>query len=239
MDLVTERLVWDSEFFGFSVDRLRIPDTWSGRGEDIRNALLRSSARVVYVFVPVPSVRHDEIAGALAGMSGVLQDKRVTLRKEIKEVAGTVTEAGAREAKRLTEPVVELAFESGCCSRFARDEMLRPFCQPMYRKWIERDFAEGKVFVLPDEESPKGMVSVSVREGVGKIGLVAVRADCRGRGIGTALMRAVDFWLAARGVAICEVVTQGVNAAALALYRAAGFNDHFTEEVWHLWRPIK
>jgi len=139
----------------------------------------------------------------------------------------------------LTGPIEELAFASGWCSRFAKDERLRPHFRRLYKKWIERDFAEGKVFVCTDSEGPVGLASVSVRDNVGKIGLVAVAEKFRGRGLAKLLMAAVDSWLASQGIQKCEVVTQGGNLCARKLYERVGFNLVSQCNVWHLWRKCR
>ena len=229
-----ERLSWDSAFFGFAVERICVPLAWDGRVEDILGAIRRSTARVIYVFVPVAHVRHDAVAEVLSDVSGVRQGERVLFWKDVAQTAPA--EPAVRPARQLTAPIMELAFESGRLSRFRQDAGLAPFFQPMYRAWIERDFAEGKVLVFPDDASPEGMVSVSVCGGVGRIGLLAVRPDCRGRGVAAKLLRGIDNWLATSCVTSCEVATQGQNAAACSLYRRSGFEERVREEVWHVWR---
>ena len=229
-----ERLAWDSTFFGFVVERICVSLAWDGRVEDILGAIRHSTARVIYVFVPVSHARHDAVAEALLDVSAIRQGERVVFCKDV--APSVPAESAVRPAKRLTAPIVELAFESGRLSRFRQDAGMAPFFQPMYRRWIERDFAEGKVLVFPDDGSPEGMVSVSVCGGVGKIGLLAVRPDCRGKGVAAKLLRGIDAWLAASSVTACEVVTQGENSAACSLYRKAGFEERVREEVWHVWR---
>lgn len=52
---------------------------------------------------------------------------------------------------------------------------------------------------------------------------VAVASDCRGRGIGRALVTAANEELARRGVGNARVVVAAHNEPALALYRSSGF----------------
>lgn len=239
MRIERELLAWDSDFFGFRVERVRVSAPFDGSLELLSKAIARSSARLTYVLAPSLSDRRDEIAGTLLACGGVHYGSRVTFRKDIPPSPAVRNLASPAIATRLAGELFELAYASGHRSRFARDPMLAPFFTTMYRKWLERDFAVGRVFVLPGEDAPEGMATASVRDGMGKIGLVAVRADCRRKGHGRNLMRTVDAWLSSQGVGVCEVVTQGENAAALSLYRATGFESVSQEDVWHVWKEAR
>lgn len=240
MHVEHEFLPWDSDFFGFRVERIRVPVHCDGSLAPMSDAIARSSARLTYVPVPAISERRDEIARMLLACGGVHYGSLITFRKNISPPHTDVRNlASPAIATCLIEALFELAYASGHCSRFARDPMLASFFRPMYRKWLERDFAVGRVFLVPGEESPEGMATVSVRDGIGKIGLVAVRTDCRRKGHGTNLMRTVDAWLSSQGVGVCEVVTQGENVEALSLYRATGFESVSQEEIWHVWKEVR
>jgi ribosomal protein S18 acetylase RimI-like enzyme len=60
---------------------------------------------------------------------------------------------------------------------------------------------------------------------------VAVAPDARGRGLGRSLVTAVNEELTQRGVTSARVVTAAGNAAALALYRSAGYTPVATVQV--------
>ena len=83
---------------------------------------------------------------------------------------------------------------------------------------------------------PVGLITLQAKAGIGSIGLIAVDAAFRGRGLGTALIRAALEWCAGRGCSIVEVVTQGRNLAATRLYESNGFAVSALANVWHL-RP--
>ena len=102
-----ERMPWDSAFFGFAVERICVLLAWDGRVEDVLDAIRRSSARVIYVFVPVSNVRHDAVAEALSDVSGVRQGERVLFLKDVAQMAPA--EPAVRSARQLTAPIMELA----------------------------------------------------------------------------------------------------------------------------------
>jgi ribosomal protein S18 acetylase RimI-like enzyme len=79
------------------------------------------------------------------------------------------------------------------------------------------------------------MLTVACRDGAGSIGLFAVDAAARGRGIGKALLQDGKRWFLAHGCATAWVVTQGDNLPALHAYRQAGYCVKRTTFVHHLW----
>ena len=52
---------------------------------------------------------------------------------------------------------------------------------------------------------------------------VAVREDVRGRGYGTAIMRAAEDWLRDRGIPKVQLMVRDDNAAAAGFYEALGY----------------
>jgi ribosomal protein S18 acetylase RimI-like enzyme len=238
--VAVERLPWDSAFFGLDVGSIAVPFDGHGWMSTLEEMVRGSSFDLIYVFIPspLPEPENREIQRTLTALSGVQYGSRMVFRKRFgddssSKATGMVT---AATASRISAPLEALAYASGVYSRFALDSRLSPFFRPMYQKWLEKDFANGKVFVWPNDVHPKGMATISVREGRGVIGLVAVAEQSRGKGIASALMRTVDNWLLSQGVCECEVVTQGENLAAQALYRKAGFSCCEQTDVWHVWR---
>lgn len=57
---------------------------------------------------------------------------------------------------------------------------------------------------------------------------VAVAKDCRGEGIGTAMMRAAESWLAARGVPKLHLLVRASNPGVVDFYRGLGYETSDT-----------
>lgn len=236
--MLVEKLPWDSNFFGFSVGQLVLP-TGNVNAEDMKKAIHGADCELTYVFVPIENdvfCDAKELGTLLIGLGGRRCDIKVTYRKTLS--SRTYLDQGVGIVATTVTPALEgLAYASGWCSRFVKDDRLSPFFKPMYRLWLEHDIRLGRVFVRPNEDSPAGMATVSVQDDIGKIGLVAVDAKFRGNGIATSLMSDIDNWLAgSQGVGTCEVVTQGENAVARRLYEKVGFKLFSKMEVWHVWR---
>ena len=233
-----QRLDWDSRFFGLSVGRLEL-----NLGNNVSSSMIEDVVRgsdydLIYVFLPVSEGRMAELEkprSALVSLGGRCVDLKTFYRKKIADFA--CAERAAVLAKASSDRLLKLAYASGWCSRFSQDERLRPFQEQLYGLWLEKELTEGRVFVYPSEENPLGLVTVTLQNGVGRIGLVAVDADSCGKGIGTKLLEDVEAWLRAAGARECSVVTQGMNIAACRLYEKSGFAQERQIEVWHVWSP--
>lgn len=228
------KLEWDSAFFGMQVDAVSV--TGSDSAQSLSDRLQHEVARLTYVFFDPQHAEGDDLRRILHAAGGLPYGTRALYRKTMDESWESVGGASCRAVTK-TPALEALAYVSGGCSRFLRDPGLAPSFRRLYGTWLDKEFARGQVFVRPDAAAPKGMVTVSVTEaGSGKIGLMAVDACCRGKGIGTSLMQDAESWLRQRGVTACEVVTQGENTGACALYEKCGFILASTTEIWHVWR---
>jgi RimJ/RimL family protein N-acetyltransferase len=70
-----------------------------------------------------------------------------------------------------------------------------------------------------------GMINVEVsRHGFGEFGMLVVR-DWRGRGVGTALVRAAIDWARGQGLHKLCLEVFAHNTAAIAMYRGCGFTE--------------
>ena len=236
--MTAKRLPWDSAFFGRTVGRVDVSREDAASAEFLAAAIRDLDCELTYVFLPGGSA---DLSGqelhrsALVALGGRLVDRKMTLSKRIGSMPAGQS-ATITVAKELTAELEGLAYASGWCSRFSLDERLRPFFRPLYRRWLENDLSNGRVFVKNDADGrPIGMVTVSISDEVGRIGLVAVDAHHCGRGIATELMNCAECWLDSHGTAECRVVTQAVNAGGVSLYVKCGYCVERTEEVWHVW----
>jgi dTDP-4-amino-4,6-dideoxy-D-galactose acyltransferase len=193
----------------------------------------------------------DPETAPLAEESGFrLVDLRVTLERRL---GGSGPESGAGEAGRVpVRPAAtadlprlrRIAAASHRDSRFYHDRHFdRRRCDALYAGWIETSCADpaGVVLVAAAADPagpPAGYVTGTIGEdGEGRIGLFAVAADARGRGVGGALIAAVLDWFAARGADPVSVVTQGRNVRAQRLYQRFGMRTRSVELWFHRWWP--
>ena len=98
------------------------------------------------------------------------------------------------------------------------------------------------VLVAEHDGSVVGMCTaqtlVSTAEG-GKVGLVedvVVRADCRGRGIGSAMLKALEDWAVDQKLARLQLLADRYNAPALGFYKKHGWS---TTQLINLKRALR
>jgi len=132
-----------------------------------------------------------------------------------------------------------LANQCGKHSRFSRDPLIpcKKFVE-LYLLWIKRSLNKelaDEVLVVHKMGKIAGMVTLGSFNGVGKIWLLAVNEDSRGRKYGQALVKAAIDWFDKQGCHHGLVVTQAENIAACNLYKKCGFKVEKVEYYYHFW----
>ena len=184
-------------------------------------------------------------AAAAKHHGGVLVDRKLTyvmnLQRSSSEVVSEpsiiVAEYGHKTASSYLE---DLAVQSGRYSRFNIDPRIsRNRFEEMYKTWIRRsvsgEFAAKVLVVHGEGNSISAMITLGCKNGRGDIGLVAVDSRWQGRGYATALMLEGLRYFVSQGYKHSQVVTQGNNVAACALYQKSGFVLEKSENVFHFW----
>ena len=232
-----ERLPWDSELFGFPVARVApgvsasaLPGAISRRWEQ--------GIRLAYWTLDRPDETRSSAALALKAS---LVDEKTTF---VGAAAGVVA-ATASAPRDVVEYVGDgaalrpLALAAGVFSRFRVDPKMQPHhFEQLYLAWLERSVRKeiaSAVFVTGTRESATGFVTVGVKEHRTDIGLIAVDARARGHGCGKALVGRAAQWSLAAGIDTIQVVTQGSNSEACALYARCGLAVESINPVFHFW----
>jgi dTDP-4-amino-4,6-dideoxy-D-galactose acyltransferase len=168
----------------------------------------------------------------------------VRMEFEWKGDAGATAEC-VREATAADVPALEaMARSSFTDSRFYVDgHFPRAKCDDLYAYWIRESCRPGGladcVLVAEQKGVPAAFVTCK-REGdgsIGRIGLVAVDARWRGRGLGRKIVGAAQVWFKSHGVQAVRVVTQGRNITSQRLYQRSGFLTHTVGLYYHKWYP--
>jgi GNAT superfamily N-acetyltransferase len=97
-------------------------------------------------------------------------------------------------------------------------------------RWVRESLESGTVLVAEDEGTIVGFASVKERDhftGVrlAYVGELAVATEAEGRGVGRALMAAVETWARERGLARILLDTGAANTEARAFYARLGFEE--------------
>lgn len=240
---LTPRL-WDSEFFGIRVAQI------DGRelGEEPLAAALLEAKRGGFELVYWQSNAGTEVTpGLLHRFAGQLVDRRLTYQLALCDAIHDCSSA-ARELivehpiGPAANDLAELAIAAGEFSRFKVDRHLP--CgrfEALYRTWIERSTRQeiaDAVFTAQADGRILGMSTLSANPPSGKIGLISVRQEARGRGIGRGLLATAHRWMAKNGLRESSVTTQECNHAACALYERCGYQVVDRSRIYHFW-PAK
>jgi dTDP-4-amino-4,6-dideoxy-D-galactose acyltransferase len=235
-------MAWDSAFWGFPIAQLNASRL---AHESLRRALdwaAREKTRCLY-FAADGS---DGETLRLASEGGFrFVDLRVEMEKHLLgSIQGKSPALGIRISRAADLATLkDIARYSHEDTRFFKDISFdRARAAELYAKWIERDASEHVilVFTMPDKaKSVVGYVTCRVEApGKGRIGLIAVAREVRGKGLGGELVKAALSWFADKSIRTVCGATQACNVPAMRLYESAGFRARETKVWFHWWSTI-
>lgn len=228
-----KKLQWDSDFLGKEVAALA--------AETDRVAFESSYEQfdLIYLFTDEPAVISREF---LERYSVTLTDEKLTYHKLISQVSEIDT--GIRLLDKdhfVDERLRSIALQSGIYSRFNVDTLFphEKFLE-LYKLWItnsvNRLIAEA-VFVYEVDGEVAGLITMSLKNEVPDIGLIAVDELYRGRRIGYKLIAAAEFWaMKQKHKNELQVITQSANETACLFYEKTGFTLKRKQYVYHCWK---
>lgn len=222
-----ERLAWDSDFFGMPIAKTVVkspsPATWS----EMVTSAKQSPFRLIYVFAdnplpgaPMPVDIKIDYAASLSGCW---------------EANAHINEVNCADCD-----LYELAYRSGRLSRFFRDpNFAAGEAKRMYREWVDKSISKviaQEVLVYETTHEKAGFITLGVKGGEARVGLLAVGERYGGQGIGTALMNESRRRAALRGCTMIRVATQEHNQVACSFYEKNGFAQADKTYIYHLWK---
>ena len=234
-----EILDWDSGCFEFKVARINPCKLTEPKLRTVLSQLELEQVELAYLTID----RGDPLTHLARRYGALLVDTKVTY---IAELRGTDSASLERLPQirilkgEPTKEIEDLAIQSGHMSRFAVDPFFpqEKLCL-LYREWIRKSLdgslAEQVLIWSDSENEAGGLITMNISNNIGRIGLVAVGHELRGKGIGFMLVRAAKSYFLTRNITQVKVVTQSRNIAACALYKKSGFVESKLEAVFHFW----
>jgi len=233
-----KKLDWDSDFFGYSVVYVEV----RSRNEalQLKSMIMdikRDGVKLIYI--------SSDFLLELESPFVFLVDKKVTLTKN--EIhSGSVcswpvgVEIYNRNLTAYDYTCLEsLAIQSGKFSRFNIDSNIPKYkFNQLYKTWlyasIENKVADSLFFIRAEGEIV-AFITVSNKNRIGDIGLLAVDKDYRGRGYSKKLISAANAFFRDNNVLSSQVVTQLDNKPAMKLYEKVGFKVDIIKYYYHCW----
>jgi GNAT superfamily N-acetyltransferase len=238
-----EFLAWDSAFFGFRIGRIsgdRLSERDTG---PVLDWCREQRVRCLY-FLCAPDRDESVLVAERHGFH--LVDVRMDFLRKISPGADAGDGPAEDGAVRLYAPgdetdIIAMAADSYRHTRFYYDpHFTEERASAMYQEWARKScqgWADG-VWVAPMKGGIGGFATCHLDSvSRGRIGLVGVRADLRGAGVGPLVVSAATSFLARRGVRDVLVATQARNLEAQKLYQKCGFRSHRVAYWYHLWFP--
>lgn len=227
-------LEWDTNFFGFGVCKLQVE-----HASCVEQAVARARAagmRLAYWFVDPADADAPRMAKAIGA---TLVDQKVTYLSELARATPAALDARIERATEVSGQLRALAIQSGQHSRYKIDPNFgQDAFERMYTIWLERavDGAIAReVLVYREGGRELGFVTAGVKNGRANIGLIAVDAGARSKGIGVHLVNAALSKAKQWGVDQMDVVTQKDNGGACRFYERCGFTQEKVEHIYHVW----
>lgn len=225
-----ETAIWDSDFFN-----LRVGIVHPGQFQMEKFLQQKNNFDLVYL------VEHS------ANMDVITQIEKLNMKPvDVKIIYAkqVVTHAEQDNIVAYQLPYVntklhELALESGIYSRFKLDTRLGyKWFSRMYSRWIERS-VNGEianiVYIHGNHDNINGFVTLAIKNDCCQIGLIAVDATMRGKGVAQALISSCENFATQHQHAYLKVATQQANKSACNLYARCGFEIESCTNIYHYW----
>lgn len=145
--------------------------------------------------------------------------------------------------RKVPAEVLALALAAGVGSRFNCDPSLtRAQYERMYRAWCKALVARraaAEVFACYHVATGTvvGFISLAREHDAAVVGLLAVDAAHRRRGLASLLLKRAVLWAAENGAPLRIAVPSRVPGAQALLVRL-GFSELTRSDDWHLWMPL-
>jgi dTDP-4-amino-4,6-dideoxy-D-galactose acyltransferase len=240
-------LRWDSQHFGIPIARIHAPEL---NDAELGNVLSLAKEKGFQLVCWATRPDCDLSPTLLRNFSGLLVDRKVTFQKTVtpESMAESVEKPHSSvqvveyAQSPATEQLLVLAVQAGLHSRFNLDPNIpQDKFESMFHIWMKRSTVHdlaNVVFLAIHPSNPHhylGVITASVEQGMGKIGLISVLPNYKGKGIGALLMRAVHQWMHLYDINRTVVVTQHDNIAACKLYSRLGYRLESLQHFYHFW----
>lgn len=233
-----EKVTWDTDFFGYSIGRIRAEKLDLPQLNGLIKRAGDEDYRLVYLFANP----NDEVSNNAAQQCGAtLVDQKITFRTRILNQDDVLEDQHIIDyaAPIPSNKLVELSLQSGIYSRYRTDPNFKNNeFEKLYLAWIQNSVNKkiaSHTFVYMEDNEELGVVTAKVQPELAQIGIIAVDEHTRGKSIGSKLMKHLMAVLKKGKVPLLDVATQINNTNACNFYKKLGFHQHALENIYHIW----
>lgn len=231
-----EPLEWDSDLFGYRVARVVLErEPSDSEIEQLQGLAAEKRMRLVYLSWPCVTSRLQARKG-LSYIGTKVEFERNLQGCDYPKIPDVSI------CRNLTEPIRNLALESGKFSRFHSDSnFTNGEFRLLYDRWIENAFypsGSSSCLVYGSPDDPDGLITLERPPETGRslrIGLLAIHRRARRGGFGRRLVQAAMAVAASESRLRMLVATQGENGVAMSFYAKVGFHPVTTTAIAHMW----
>jgi dTDP-4-amino-4,6-dideoxy-D-galactose acyltransferase len=224
---MVKTLQWDSDFFKLKVGEINYDERYNQ--QDVSNYDL------IYV------ISNDNFVLELDNFENTFSETKVIFVKNLeKENIDSEPIFKLNQVNVEIDKLYSLAFESGKNSRFLLDNRFdKSIFKNLYRAWIDnsinKKFADD-ILVYFEENQIKGFVSYKTIDSFTSVGLIAVDANCQGKGIGAKLLKYLENIILETGIKQITIPTQLSNIQACSFYKKQGYSIKKKTYIKHYWK---
>ena len=238
---------WDSQFFSFPIGNIELPYDYDK--EQLETTLKEAHEKFRLLFVSIIGEGPDSLF--LLGNHCPCYVRKLFLKKEVPKSTEWFDPRIRAYTSTFCTPALErLAIQAGTMTQFRQDPELAPHFEQLFLTWINfsvtKELADS-IWTCHEQGNHLGLVTIRSAKQVdvttgeiekeGRIGMLAVDAEHRRRGIGTSLIEMCDYWCSSLNIPINAIATQKDNEPTIALCKKLGFRQDREISVYHYWSP--
>ncbi len=227
----SQRLKWDSEYFGFPCARIDMEETVGQPDFELHLNSLKTAKLITLVNYDMDA-RNSELIAQMTRAK--LIDVNVQFEKNLpgEHQRGI----NAKDRYQGSEKLLELADIAFPVSRFTSDErLLEAGGAHVYREWVKNAFGQyGKYFVVLGDDDAFSLFHIDGDSLV--LELIAVAPERRSAGLGRLMWQVLEREARHLGAHKIRVGTQLGNRKAIKYYHAMGCEIVSTAQIYHWWQ---
>jgi dTDP-4-amino-4,6-dideoxy-D-galactose acyltransferase len=227
-----KKLDWDSQFFNLEVAELNLEQELILHEFFLDFDLLYVKQEKEFEFV-IPNFEKTFLE------TKIVFNKKIESNNDIHEDENVFS---LKKVNYSISNIYDLAYESGKFSRFKLDTNFKETdFKSLYKTWVDNSLnglIADEVFVYLLNDVIYGFVTFKKGNDFASIGLIAVSPDSQSKGVGTALLLAVEQSLVTSGIFELRIPTQYQNEVACKFYSKMGYQIVDKTIIKHYWKIL-